>query len=435
MSRKTRVVIRREFLFTVKRPSWLVVTFGMPVFLGLYALIAMIPGLLVARGQAKLPRDVAIVDHSGVLPPALESPDDRLAPDAEEVMKLGEKAGGAAGAIVRELAKPVRFRRFEAEESAFEALKEKEVSGLYVVDRDFVSTGSVRFYSASENPLDEKPRGTAALRRLMARGLVGDSIDPSVLVRVMDGPRIDRWSLQKDGTWARRGLDTILRGFAIPLGSMMLLFVAILANAGNLLQGLSEEKESRVVEVLMSSVDARTLMIGKLVGLGAAGLVQLGVWLIMAIVPVLALLAGFALDPVLVLLCVLFFVLGFLLYGTLMMATGSLGTNAQESQQYGMYWVIVSVVGLLFFPVLLAEPNGVAARVLSWIPLTAPTTMMLRLGAGGVPWWDILVAVAVLATSVALSVRLTARIFRAAILMYGKRPTIPEIWRWVRDAS
>jgi ABC-2 type transport system permease protein len=434
MNGKARVVIRREFLSTVRRPSWLVVTFGMPLFVALYGIIAMIPGLLVARGQAKLTGEIAVVDLAGALPPSLETSEDSLSPEAEKVLELGEKAGGAAMAMVKELTKPVRFRRFADEESAFAALQAEEVSGLYVVDREFVANGKVRFYAASDNPLDEKPRGQAALRRLVAEGLVGGTLDRATLQRVMDGPRIERWSRQKDGTWAPRGLDTILKGFAIPFGAMMLLFVAILANAGNLLQGLSEEKETRVVEVLMSSVDARSLMLGKLVGLGAAGLLQLGVWLAMAVVPALALLAGFTLNPGLVLLCLVFFVLGFLLYGTLMMATGSLGTNAQESQQYGMYWVLTSVITLLFFPVLLGEPNGVVARVLSWIPLTAPMTMMLRLGAGEVPWWDTLLAVALLSGSVFLALRLTARIFRAAILMYGKRPTLPEIWRWVREA-
>jgi ABC-2 type transport system permease protein len=434
MRRKAAVVVRREFLSTVKRPSWLVVTFGMPVFVALYGLIAMIPGLLVARGQAKLAGEIALVDLAGILPESLESSEVELPPDAQRVLELGEKAGGSAMAMVKELTKPVAFRRFADEESAFAALEAKAVAGLYVVDGKFLENGVVRFYVASENPLDEKPRGQLALRRLVARGLAGNALDDRTLTRVMDGPRVERWSRQKDGSWAPRGLDTILKAFAIPFGAMLLLLFAILANAGNLLQGLSEEKENRVVEVLMASVDARSLMLGKLVGLGAAGLLQLGVWLAMAIVPALALLAGFALDPALVLLCLLFFVLGFLLYGTLMMATGSLGTNAQESQQYGMYWIVASVVTLMFFPVLLTEPNGVAARVLSWIPLTAPMTMMMRLGVGEVPWWDTLLAVALLAGSVVLALRLTARIFRAAILMYGKRPTIPELWRWVREA-
>lgn len=434
MRAKARVVIRREFLATVKRPSWLVVTFGMPLFVVLYGLIAMIPGLLLAQGQAKLPGEIALVDLAGVLPPSPDVPDEGLPPEAEKVLELGEKAGGSAMAMVRELTKPVTFRRFDREDDAFAALEAKEVSGLYVVDRQFLADGKVRFYIASDNPLDEKPRGQMALRRLLARGLASGSLDDVTLKRVMDGPRIERWSRQKDGTWAPRGLDKILKAFAIPFGAMMLLFVSILANAGNLLQGLSEEKESRVVEVLLSSVDARSLMLGKLIGLGSAGLLQLGVWLAMAVVPALALLAGFRLDPLLVILCLVFFVLGFLLYGTLMMATGSLGTNAQESQQYGMYWVITCVIPLMFFPVLLSEPGGTVARVLSWIPLTAPMTMMLRLGAGGVPWWDTLVAIVLLTGSVFLSIRLTARIFRAAILMHGKRPTVPEMWRWVRQS-
>ncbi len=431
---RARVVVRREFLGTVKRPGWLIVTFGMPVFLLLYGAIAMIPGLLIARTQAKGPPAVGVVDGAGILPERLEeaADDADLPGEARRALELGRKGAGPAAAMIENLTRPVSFVRFETEDAGKEALLAEKIATLYVVPGDYLETGSVRAFFATTNPLEEKPRGESALRRLLVRGIVGDRVAAGELDRVVKAPKIERYSRQKDGGWERRGLDTILRSFLVPFGGMMLLFVAILMNSAALLQGLGEEKESRVLEVILSSVDARSFLLGKLLGLGAAGLLQLTVWLAMAIVPALALVAGFSLGPGVVLTCLAFFAGGFLLFGTLMMATGSLGTTAQESQQLGMFWVIASILPLMFFPVMIAEPNGTAARVLSWIPLTSPMAMMMRMGSGEVPLWDLLLSLVLLAAGIWLALRFAAKVFRVALLLYGKRPTLPEIWRLLR---
>ncbi len=154
----------------------------------------------------------------------------------------------------------------------------------------------------------------------------------------------------------------------------------------------------------------------------------------MAIVPLLLFAAGLALEPMLVLLCLLFFGLGFLLYGTLMAGTGALGTNYREANQYGMIWAIGCAAPVIFLEVVLPEPNGLAARVLTFFPLTAPVGMMLRLGSGRVPGWEIAAASLLLAASVWGANRLVGRMFRTALLMYGKRPGPLEVLRWLRQA-
>jgi ABC-2 type transport system permease protein len=154
----------------------------------------------------------------------------------------------------------------------------------------------------------------------------------------------------------------------------------------------------------------------------------------MALLPALMLIAGLALSPMIVLLCLTYFVLAFLLFGTLITGTGVIGTNAKDMQQYGMFWAIGAAIPMPFLEVILRDTNGTAARILSYFPLTSAVTMMLRIGTGNCPWWEIPLTLLILAASVWLALRFAARIFRTGLLMYGKRPTIVEIFRWMRQA-
>jgi ABC-2 type transport system permease protein len=154
----------------------------------------------------------------------------------------------------------------------------------------------------------------------------------------------------------------------------------------------------------------------------------------MALFPAVVLIAGLALSPMIVILCLAYFVMAFLLYGTLITATGVIGTNAKDMQQYGMFWSIGSAIPMIFMEVLLRDPQGVTARILSYFPLTSAVTMMIRIGSGAVAWWEVPLTLGILALSVWIALRFAARVFRTGLLMYGKRPTIAEVFRWMRQA-
>jgi ABC-2 type transport system permease protein len=133
--------------------------------------------------------------------------------------------------------------------------------------------------------------------------------------------------------------------------------------------------------------------------------------------------------------CLVFFVLGFLMLGSLMTGTAALGSNARESQQLAAIWSTITIMPPAFtWMGILDAPNGTMARVLGWFPLTAPITMMLRLGTGQVPWWDVVVAAALLAAGVYLAIRISGALMRLGLLMYGKRPSVREILRQLRHA-
>ena len=438
MKGKTWIVVRREFLGTIKRPGWLIGTFGMPIFVGLYAGLIFLIGTTAAK-MDKPTGKAGVVDQAGIVrfekgPVGMGE----IPPEAQKAVNdalgmAGSSAGPASG-VVKKLLAGTEFLPFPDEKTALAALEKKEIGAVYVIPADYVAAGKITAYNPSESFLSEGKLSQVPLRRLLVKSLAADRVEPDVVARILSPVDIKTLTKTKDGTWVERGLAEIVRRIGVPIAFTFLLLISILTSAGTLIQGVSEEKENRVIEVILSSIDARSLLLGKLLGLGAAGLLQLAIWLTMALLPAVLLIAGLALSPMIVILCLAYFVLAFLLYGTLITGTGVIGTNAKDMQQYGMFWSIGSAIPMVFLEVLLRDPHGTTARILSYFPLTSAVTMMIRIGSGGVSWWEIPLTLLILAASVWIALRFAARIFRTALLMYGKRPTIVEIFRWMRQA-
>jgi ABC-2 type transport system permease protein len=438
MKGKTWVVVRREFVGTIVRPSWLIGTFGMPVFVGLYAGLIFLIGSTAAK-MDKPTGKAGIVDQAGIVrfekgPVSAGDIPAEAQKAVDSAVAMAGGSGGEASGIVKALLAGTSFFPFPDEKEALAALERKEIGAVYVIPADYVSTGKITAYNASESLLSEGKLAQVPLRRLLVKSLAGDAVPPDVVARILSPVDIKHLTKGKDGTWVVRGLAELVRRVGVPLAFTVLLLISIMASAGTMIQGVSEEKENRVIEVILSSIDARSLLMGKLLGLGATGLLQLAIWLTMALLPALMLIAGLALSPMIVLLCLTYFVLAFLLFGTLITGTGVIGTNAKDMQQYGMFWAIGAAIPMPFLEVILRDTNGTAARILSYFPLTSAVTMMLRIGTGNCPWWEIPLTLLILAASVWLALRFAARIFRTGLLMYGKRPTIVEIFRWMRQA-
>jgi len=210
--------------------------------------------------------------------------------------------------------------------------------------------------------------------------------------------------------------------------------MTIFTSSGYLLQSVAEEKESRVVEIVVSSIRPVELMAGKVAGLGALGLTQVLVWLLSAWgfsggAVVLLAATGMVSLPLRVLgLGVVYYVLGYTLYAILMAGVGALGTTMRESQQLAGIFSFFAAVPYMLSGFLFANPNMLIARVLSYFPLTAPTMMMLRLPLAEVPWVDVAGSIVALLLSIPAALWVGAKLFRVGLLIYDKRPTVKEIW-------
>jgi ABC-2 type transport system permease protein len=246
--------------------------------------------------------------------------------------------------------------------------------------------------------------------------------------------RMQRFLVDADGTTRSADDAGPFGPFAGSLIVLILLTMSIFFSAGFLQQGTVEDRQNRVMEVLLSSVTAEQLLVGKLLGLGAAGLLQIGLYVLLIIVPGMTMLSYFQVPLGGLLLSLVYFALGYALFACLMAAVGMIGRTQQETAQLSAIWTLTAVSPMWFMMAISAAPNGPLARGLSYFPLTSPVTMILRLSLGSVPLIDILISVTLGVASIYLSLRGAARIFRAATLMYGKRPTLPELMRWLKTA-
>jgi ABC-2 type transport system permease protein len=428
--RKMLLVAKREYRFTVRRKGFIIATVGMPVFFALlWGIVGGVALLSVRQSRAKVDT-VGIVDESGLL--QLE-----LLPVIQKEAIPVDGGAGPLGRKAAEVALPeggVEFRQFTSADAAREAFLGQEIRGYYVVPRDFLETGRVELDIRKGGFTSDNQPGWNLLRRLVAASLVAGKLPEEYAKRVWLPPALDTKPLKADGSPDKAGALGEVSSFIVPYVFSLLFMVSLMISSGYLLQGVAEEKENRVIEVMLSSVSHKELLAGKVLGLCAAGLTQFGVWILMGAVPAIYFFPDLDLRWSQLLIALLFFVLGFTLYGALMGGLGSLGNNFRESQQTSMVVSLSAVLPLLFMMPILTQPNGTLARVLSYIPLTAPVTIVLRTSATRVPWWDILLSAAIMFGSLFVFIRIAAKLFRLGTLMYGKRPGAVEIARWLRES-
>jgi ABC-2 type transport system permease protein len=268
--------------------------------------------------------------------------------------------------------------------------------------------------------------------------MVGSNVSTDVLARVRNPLILNSTRLDTTTGKAIPAGDE-LAGFIMPYAFGMLFMMSLFLSAGYLLQGVAEEKENRLIEILLSSVSARQLLIGKVIGLGAAGMLQIIVWLITMVVFVIVAasnivpLAGLHVSAGLILMSIVYFILGYILLGIIWAAIGSIGSTARESSQWTSIVVLPSILPLALIGLFITNPNHVIFTILTLFPLTAPIMAVMKLSTGTLPLWQLILSIIIMIVSIAAAMWLASRVFRTFLLMYGKRPSLKEIWRYIRE--
>jgi ABC-2 type transport system permease protein len=247
---------------------------------------------------------------------------------------------------------------------------------------------------------------------------------------------MDDFALNKAGRFETKDDRREMLEFMVPFLFSILLGMCIITGGQYLLQGVTEEKESRILESLLCALSTEDLLAGKLLGLGAVGLTLVGVWMGTGLAlggPMMAL-AGMQPPLALLALAFVYFLLGYLFYAGLMTGIGAVTNNMREAQQFAMMFTFANFVPFILMTSLLAKTDGPLAVTLSLFPPTAATAMMLRLGtpAADVQPWQVAASLGLLALAAWLVLRGAARVFRIGLLMTGKTPNLPEILRWAR---
>jgi ABC-2 type transport system permease protein len=247
---------------------------------------------------------------------------------------------------------------------------------------------------------------------------------PIQRVEIGSGDREDR--VQSDGDRAAKMM--------VPFFFMYLIFMGIVGMGQHLISSVIEEKGSRVIEVLLSAVSPFQLMAGKIAGLAGIGLTVVSLWAGAAYIA--ARWQGLSVEMTgeLMLYFVIYYILGFLLFSSLLAGVGSICNTIKETQGLMMPIMMVFIIPLLAWVKLVQDPNGTLARVLSFVPPMTPMVMILRLAAGSEIWiGEVLASIALLVVTVFAAMWAAAKIFRTGILMYGKRPTLREVGRWLKQ--
>ena len=224
---------------------------------------------------------------------------------------------------------------------------------------------------------------------------------------------------------------SVVAGFALPYIFTLIFVLSIFITSGYLLQSVTEEKENRVVEIVLSSIPALPLMAGKILGLGAAGLTQVAIWLTTALVAIPLINSQFSLDLSLawyqMVLAVVFFCLGYLGYGAIFAAVGAIAPGAREGQQYSSFFGFFAVVPVIATPVFVNDPGSAIVWVLALFPLTAPAASLELLALPNIPWVTLTASFVAQLVFVVVATVLAGRIFRATLLLYGVRPSLGRI--------
>jgi len=226
-------------------------------------------------------------------------------------------------------------------------------------------------------------------------------------------------------------------GFFLVFGAAMLIYMSVLLYGQVVLGAVIEEKETRIAEILFSSMRSFPLMMGKLIGVSLVALTQLGIWAL-TFVAVSVSVTGFSfsmpISPLLFIYFAVFFLMGFFIYATVYAVVGSMVTTTQEGGQLAMPVVLFLIAALFVSFNIIRSPNSPLAFWASMFPFFAPITMLVRITTETPPAWQIILSLTIGFATVVGLVWLASRIYRVGMLMYGKKATIPEVWRWVRQA-
>ncbi|HUZ96827.1 MAG TPA: ABC transporter permease [Edaphobacter sp.] len=245
--------------------------------------------------------------------------------------------------------------------------------------------------------------------------------------------------VEVDTTQAGKNADTTSTFIAIYVLFFLMYFVIMLYGM-NVARSIIEEKTSRVFEVLLATIKPEEMMAGKMLGVGSVGLTQVFIWLIAAILltstSLVSSIAGgdvhVSLSAMQIVFFVVFFVLGFMLYASIAAALGAMTNSEQELQQLNMFLVMPLACCFFALGIIVTNPNSVLSTILSLIPFMTPLIMYLRLSLTAVPVWQIALSIGLMLVTIYGILWVASRIYRVGILMYGKKPTLPEILRWLK---
>ena len=440
--RKILSVIKREYIQIVRTKGFIIGTVLGPVLMAALVVVPILMGMVAVEKQETF----GVVDLSreifSDLDIKLDQKDYRL--DDGNRHYVLRKVELPYGSSVDELKKDLNTRVLNKELSAYILIPEDvlEVEDTNKAARELESgkkpeKGDIEYVSQHTTDFEKLGELSGALNSvIIEKRLKKEGLDPQKISQFIRRVRLTPIKVTKKG----EEKDT-MGTFWVSYFLALIIYMAIFMYGSIIMRGVIEEKSSRVVEVILSSIRPFQLMLGKILGIGAVGLTQFSIWAVFgfaatqfskSIIPVGAEFSLVSIPAYIFIYFVVFFILGYFLYATFYAAVGSMVNSEKEAQQLVMPITMFLILPLLLLIFIIRSPDSALSVGLSLFPLFAPIIMMLRVSVLLPPFIQIATAIVLLILAVLLMAWLAAKIYRVGILMYGKRPKFGEIIRWVR---
>ena len=418
MTSALKIIIAREYLERVKRKSFIISTILMPILM----LGMMVAPTLIAIMSGPEERVIAVIDDSGVIAPTLQNE--------------GE----------------ITFRSFSGDMA--DAKANEDYDAILVIGRDVVSQpkGSISLYTRGAPSIQTEDYISSQLQRTIETLRI-KQYDIANLSQILDEVKVDvkldTFRIDKEEESATSSILSYILGTV----TMFILYMFILLYGQMVMTSIIEEKNNRVLELVVSSVKPNDLMMGKIMGIGLVAITQIMIWAVLLIgcsiwimpglisaasategnegmATALAQLGDTGFMVNLLVYLILFLIGGYLFYSSIYAAIGSAVDNIQEASQLQSIAIVPIILALIISMTVVNDPNSSLAVWTSMIPFTAPMVMMARLPFG-IPAWQPLVSIILLALSFLAMIWVSAKIYRVGIFMYGKKPSMMELIRWI----
>jgi ABC-2 type transport system permease protein len=415
------IVIKHEIKVTIGKRSFWLTTFLLPaVIIALSAGSQLLAHSSLAEGgdspfsaksgSSNNKADIGYVDEAGLI---------KQLPDRIEF-------GGSGSSLF--VVSPDRLRRFSDRASAQAALEAGDLLQYYIVAADFLKTGNLTLVDRNFS-LFTSLDSSGFFEYIINYNLAGDEN----LAKMLTNPIKSTTTKQLAPKPARDPKDALTT--IVPLAALFIFYFVLTMTSQFMLQSVTKEKENRTAEVLLVSLRPRDLMLGKVVGLGFVALLQVAIWAAVALTGLNTSGANYTLPDGFLIWAILYFVLGYLLYGSVFAALGALAPNTREGSQFTFIALLPLMLPLFLSNAFAQSPNDALPLILSLFPLTSPTSMITRLSATSVPIEQLLIGLGLLAATTYLFVLLSARFFRADTLLSGDSLNFRRLIREFRQKA
>lgn len=448
--KKFLAVVKHEYKKVVLKWSFLIGTLLLPTLAIVFTFVPMI--IFSMKGE---PTRIAVYDPTGKILSRLEK---NLSPDrmiekakkaaADSLTKIDasqeEKMRNSAAQFMQAFAMTQFATSGSVEDARAELMREVmagQIDAYLIVPVDFTSRDAkFEFRSRKGGDFISNDTFRDALNdAVRSQRLADANISEDRLAELSASVNLDAKGLDETGE-EKNAEGTMIASFVIGL----LIYITLAIYGQQILGAVVEEKETRIAEILFSSAKPFELMMGKLAGVGLAGLTQLGIWVgtiaiflgVVAVQSDLSMILPLipTITPLMVVYFLIFFLLGFFIYASIFAVIGAMVTTVQEGGQFTFPPMMIMLAAFYFCFAVIRDPNSSMSFWATIAPFMAPITMPVRILAEMPPFWQIALSIVVNVAAIAALVWLAARVYRVGMLMYGKRATIPEVWKWIRQA-